>query len=182
MKAPAAGHLLIAQPDLLDPNFMRSVVYLVEHNADGVMGLVINRPLELSLGSIWEHCPQACSDWQCCASGGPVEPHKGLLLHGFTSLPGAYDLGHGVALGGDPGDLKQRLSLHQGLQQPGVNGPRLFLGHCGWSRQQLADEICQGSWVVRQGHPHVLLDPSPDKDLWSTLIRAGEDLPRPHPN
>ncbi|MHC5067916.1 MAG: YqgE/AlgH family protein [Planctomycetota bacterium] len=177
MSRAHAGMLLIASPILVDPNFMRSVVYLIEHDEDGCLGLIINRPLDLTLGQVWEDCPPALNDLAACAEGGPVERAKGLLIHGHTDLTGCHPLAPGLAIGGDD----QALTAHCSARRLD-NGPRLFLGHAGWDPSQLDDEIINGSWIVRHGHPRLLLDTNPASDLWQELVHAGDAPPPPSLN
>ena len=173
---PAAGTILVASPSLSDANFMRSVVYLLEHNDAGSMGLIINRPLDMPLSSIWEDVPSGLAGACVAAEGGPVERERGLLLHGRPNLPGCQTLGSGVAIGGELAALGQ--SFAGGADG---NGPRLFLGHSGWGPGQLNDEVVEGAWLVRPGRlDHLLVAPS--GDLWRRLLDGGQVLPEPSVN
>jgi putative transcriptional regulator len=175
MRSPAPGALLIARPSLSDPHFLRTVVFLLEHNAGGSLGLIINRPLDLRLGDLWETCPEPLRSSRACGEGGPVERHKGLLIHGYTDIPGAFDLGVGLAVGGEDEPLSRRL----GQPRDDGLGPRLFLGHAGWGPGQLADEVAGDAWVVRRGHPSLVLDTEPADDLWQGLVGAGAEPVEP---
>src|SRR5687767_5830054 len=86
---PAAGMLLVASTTLSEPSFMRSVIYLLEHDEDGTLGFIINRPLDIALSDLWADCPAGLGAAKVAAEGGPVDRNKGLLLHGVASLPGA---------------------------------------------------------------------------------------------
>jgi putative transcriptional regulator len=174
---PVAGTFLVASSSLNDPNFMRSVIYLLEHGDAGTMGLIVNRPLDMPLSAIWDGVPAGLADAVIAAEGGPVERDRGLLLHGLADLPGCQRIGDGVAIGGDVAALAARFG--GGADQC---GPRLFLGHSGWGPGQLAQELEQGSWVVRPGHlDHLLV--SPPTDLWRRLIDGGgTGLPEPSVN
>jgi putative transcriptional regulator len=173
----APGRLLIAQPSLGDANFMRSVIYVLEHNSSGSLGLIINRPLEVVLGNLWDDCPPPLVQARLCGEGGPVDRHKGLLLHAVPSLAGSFDLGIGLALGGDRQALLQHFA-----NGPDETGPRLFLGHAGWGPGQLESEVADGAWLLRDGHPRLLLDAEPPDDLWAGLIAAGEEPAEPSVN
>lgn len=174
---PVAGTFLVASSSLNDPNFMRSVVYLLEHGDAGTMGLIVNRPLDMPLSTIWDGVPAGLAEATIAAEGGPVERDRGLLLHGLVDLPGCQRIGDGVAIGGDVAALAARFG--DGADQC---GPRLFLGHSGWGPGQLAQELEQGAWVVRPGHlDHLLV--SPPADLWRRLIDGGgTGLPEPSVN
>lgn len=166
------GVLLVASPLLTDPNFARSVVYVLEHNERGTLGLIINRPLDIAIGELWSDCPSPWRDQRRCGDGGPVERDKGLVLHGDIDLPDAMPLGAGLAVGGDTAALDPGDPL----------GPRLFLGHSGWSEGQLDSELAIGSWLVRNGNRHLALDPECSEGLWEELVRTNEEGPAPSTN
>lgn len=172
-----SGMLLVAHPMLADPNFMRSVVYLLEHNAGGTLGLICNRPLEMDLCEIWDDCPEELGRVRICAEGGPVERERGLLLHRLDDIPGSQEIAAGIYIGGAVDSLVDRQP-----EGPTVDGPRLFLGHAGWSEEQLQEEIRTGSWILRPGHPSLLLNPRPPEELWKDLIGAGPARPDPSVN
>lgn len=177
MKTPRPGCLLVAKPMLSDPHFMRSVVFLLEYNEGGALGLVINRPLQLPLGELWEECPEQLGTMRLCGEGGPVDRDKGLLLHRNLTLTGAFDLGCGLAVGGDPLALGQRFSAG-----PNESGPRLYLGHAAWAPEQLESEIQEGSWLVRRGNPALVIEAEPAEDVWQELIAAGPETQGPSLN
>lgn len=174
---PAAGSFLVASGALGDPSFLRSVVYLIEHNDAGSMGVIINRPLDMALSSIWEDAPAGLADAAVAAEGGPVERDRGILLHGLTTLPGCQPIGKGLAVGGEVAALAARFA-----GGPTPAGPRLFLGHSGWAPGQLDGEVGEGAWVVRPGVlDHVLR--APPEDLWKRLLAGGgSGMPEPSLN
>ncbi len=172
---PVAGALLVATPVLDDPHFLRSVVWLAEHGEDGTLGFIINRPLEMPMSDLWEACPPSLADLQCAGEGGPVERHKGLLVHGIGTLADAAPLHHGLYVGGSIQALADR--WRGGAD---AMGPRLFLGHSGWSPGQLEREIAAGAWLVRPGKLEQVLIPPVDGDaLWKqlTLLRPVDEGP-----
>jgi len=173
---PASGTVLVASRLLGDPSFMRTVVYLVEHDHDGSLGFIVNRPLDILLGDLWQECPSDLSAIRIAAEGGPVDRHKGLLLHGCADISGAQAMGGGVSVGGDLEELVKRFA-----NGPGALGPRLLLGHSGWTAGQLDNEIAQGAWVVRPATPDVLLTALPPATLWQQLLDGGT-LPEPSLN
>jgi putative transcriptional regulator len=173
---PLAGTFLVAATTLEDPNFMRSVVYLLEHNDAGSMGLIVNRPLDAPLSSIWDGVPAGLAESQVAAEGGPVERDRGLLLHGLADLPGSQRISAGLAIGGELAALAERFAA--GADR---SGPRLFLGHAGWGRGQLAHELEQGAWLVRPGQlDHLLV--APPAELWRRLLDGGQGMPEPSVN
>ncbi len=167
-----AGRLLVASPLLKDANFGRSVVYMIEHNDRGAMGVIVNRPLEVALGEIWVDCPEALTELRCCAEGGPVGRDMALLLHDDADLDGAVALSGDLAIGGD------RDALVTAGQDPARKlRARLFLGHAGWSAGQLEGELQQGGWLLRRPHHHWVLDTCDPEELWQDLIDCGNPLP-----
>lgn len=165
---PEAGCVLVAGRALSDPNFMRSVVYLMEHDSGGTLGFIINRPVDIVLRDLWAECPSRLGGIRIACEGGPVERQKGLLLHGCPDLPGCQPMGLGLAIGGDLDALVERFQ-----DGPDPRGPRLFLGHSGWGPGQLANEIDEGAWIVRPGSPELLLHNVPDAQLWQSLLDDG---------
>lgn len=131
--------LLVASPDLNDPNFARSVVYLLEHDAHGALGVIINRATDVRVDEHFESL--GSSVWQppVFFEGGPVSP-GGVVALGSTNLepPTVVDL--------------------DTIMDNGASVPsqlRVFLGYAGWSASQLDEELIQGSWIpvdtVRSG-------------------------------
>jgi putative transcriptional regulator len=166
---PASGCILIATPELTDPHFVRTVVFLLEHGQTGTLGFIVNRPLPTPLGEIWSDAPSGLAGAVAAAEGGPVQRTEGLLLHGCPALSGAQEMPLGCAVGGDLDALAARYP--SGCDH---TGPRLFLGHSGWTAGQLEHEIAQGAWLVRTGSLNLLLDNQPPALLWRKLLE------RPH--
>lgn len=175
---PRSGVLLVATPQLTDPNFVRTVIYLLDHGDGGSLGFIVNRPLELPLSELWTEAPVGLAESHLAAEGGPVDKHKGLLLHCDTTLAGAQPMGEGVAIGGDLTALAERWATGGDL-----SGPRLFLGHSGWTAGQLQNEIDEGAWVVRPGRLDLLLGPQPSELLWQQLLEGrASGMPDPSLN
>jgi putative transcriptional regulator len=170
--------LLVASPQLTDPNFVRTVVFLLDHGDKGTLGFVINRPLSQPLSEIWSEVPEGIAEAKAAAEGGPVDRTKGLLLHGCTDLPGAQTMASGIAVGGDLDALAER--YRDGCD---ATGPRLFLGHSGWLAGQLENELREGAWLLRPGRRELLLDILPQANLWQLAMenRLG-GLPDPSVN
>jgi putative transcriptional regulator len=164
---PRSGALLVASPQLHDVNFRRSVVYLLDHSKSGSLGFVVNRPLEVPLSELWNEVPAALADARIAADGGPVDRHRGLLLHSCLDLAGAQLMGEGVAVGGELDALAERYAAGSDS-----SGPRLFLGHSGWGPGQLEHEIEEGSWILRPGRVSLLIEAQPSDLLWKQLIEG----------
>jgi putative transcriptional regulator len=141
-------HLLCAVPQLLDPNFHRSVVFMLEYGEEGALGLVVNNVMPTSLQDVaqsldleWEGDPD-----ECIRLGGPVEPVRGWILHDQEEWdPVADNVAPGLMLTTSLEPL-----IQEGHAAFGANGSRylFLLGYAGWGPGQLEDEIAAGSWVV----------------------------------
>ncbi len=130
------------------------------------MGLILNRSLTSSIDEIWEDCPNDLLGMKICAEGGPVDREQGLLLHGFNDIDDACPLGDRLYAGGSVTQITEAMSTT-------VNcGPRLFLGHTGWGPEQLEQEIDQGGWLIRDGHPSLLLQSNSQDGLWEELCSS----------
>lgn len=174
---PAAGMLLVASPALGEPTFMRTVIYLLEHDDDGTLGFIVNRPLDIPLSDLWADCPAGLGGAKVAAEGGPVDRNKGLLLHGCIDLAGAQEMAPGIAVGGDLEALARRYA-----KGPDRSGPRLFLGHSGWAPGQLAGELAEGAWILRPGTSDLVLGARPPGQLWQHLLDGKTGLPEPSLN
>ena len=149
------GVLLVASPILGDPNFRRTVVYVLDHRTDGSVGVVLNRPSDVTLLDVLPQWFDLASAPRILFVGGPVETNAALCLAearagvtppGWTEVSGPVGL---ADLDTDPGAVER--DLHQ---------VRVFAGYAGWGAGQLAEEIAEGAWLVVAGHPaDVFADP-----------------------
>ena len=163
-----APSLLVAMPDLADPNFRRTVVLLVHHDEDGTVGLVLNRKSELSA---FDLCESLDVEWQgdpeCPVSwGGPVQPNTGWVVAGddvLASLPEATPFADGLHFAGSLDALR----WVAGEPPPKL---RLFLGYAGWGPGQLEAELAAGAWVVAPFSDPPVFDVA-DDDLWAHAWR-----------
>ncbi|MEZ5099463.1 MAG: YqgE/AlgH family protein [Thermoleophilia bacterium] len=160
---PLAGQLLVAVPALGDPNFWRTVVLLVEHTPEGAMGLVLNRPTELTVAEAVEPLAALVEDGACVHYGGPVQPEAVLALAEFddVALAAAPALGRVGFLGADPDP--DELGPH-------VLRARVFAGYAGWGPGQLEGELGESAWVVAPATPDDVFSEDPG-DLWRTVLR-----------
>jgi putative transcriptional regulator len=166
------GRLLVAEPMLGDPNFDRTVVFVVEHTTEGALGLVLNRPTGLLVAEALPDWRHLVADPPVIHVGGPVEERSGWCLARVT------DLEHEgfVPVLGDLGLLD--LSLDPDLLGGLVTELRLFAGYSGWGPGQLDVELASESWIVvdaEVGDPFL-----PDGEaLWSRILaRQGGTLAR----
>ena len=155
-----ARKLLVATPLIGDGNFDHSVVLLLEHTAEGAVGIVLNRPSSLVVSELltgWEHVPGVLF------SGGPVSPES--LIGLSLEWPGSAESGWTRILG-DVGSVDLSLGAEQLAGRPGL---RLFFGYAGWDAEQLDGEIASGAWFVVDPEPGDVLTDDPD-DLWRSVL------------
>lgn len=170
------GQLLVATPELDDPNFSHTVVYMVQHDASGAVGVVINRVLGAGpLGKLLEGLGvEEGSDSAAeirVHYGGPVEPGRGVMLH-------SPDYSEDDPLVVD--DLAAFSFSLKALRDIALgHGPRqsLFaLGYAGWAPDQLEEEIARGSWFTIRPDAALLFDDAIDTKWQRALARGGVDL------
>src|SRR5437588_2680681 len=136
-----SGQLLIAGPGLLDPNFWRTVVLIVEHTEEGAFGLVLNRPSETSVGEAVHELEELVDPTEPLFIGGPVQPSSVIVLGEFEDPDNAALIAFG-----DVGVLGTSATGDQPVA--GVRNGRAFAGHAGWGPQQLDNEIERGDWIL----------------------------------
>ena len=164
MKIPVAkGKLLVALPTLLDPNFRQSVVLVCEHGPEGTLGLVINRPTELELGSLLEEYPDLNAAGRVYA-GGPVGKNILLVLRRGPNSPVGQRILQDVFLGKDLEPLKDPNALNENEEF------RCFTGYAGWTLNQLNNEIESGAWHILDADSSLVFDADPAV-LWQEMIR-----------
>jgi putative transcriptional regulator len=160
----ARGQLLVAGPTLLDPNFWRTVVLVVEHTDEGALGLVLNRPSETVVSDAVPELEKMIDGEDLLYIGGPVQPAAVIVLARFedpsdSALIAFEDVG--VLGSGDP---TESATIVEG---------RAFVGHAGWGSGQLDSEIERGDWILEPARHRDVFAESP-RDLWaSVLTRKG---------
>ena len=156
------GQLLVATPEMKDPRFAESVIYMVKHDADGAMGLIINKPL--AKGLIDDLLKSSGSEAKGSQQdivihyGGPVSPRQGFMLHSDDSLlKSSTKVTDGIAM---TADVKMLEAL------AGGKGPRqsLFMfGYAGWAPGQLEAELKTNSWFILPGDKALIFGGDADK-------------------
>jgi putative transcriptional regulator len=142
MIEPAPGILLISDPFLRDPNFMRTVVFLCEHQDQGSFGFVLNRKYE---NTIDELIPELDGHKIPVYYGGPVQMDTIHFLHQYPDdIPGGLEVINGVYWGGDFEKVVEMIK-NEKLEQ---NKIRFYIGYSGWSGGQLDDELKEKSWLT----------------------------------
>lgn len=162
------GSLLIATPQLQDPNFMQSVVFMIEHDQEGAFGLILNRPMQLTMQQLWQQLESSdCPLDAFVRSGGPVSGPL-LALHPFAQFSDR-EIMTGVHLTSDREPL-------QNLLRQGKPPVHLYIGYAGWGKEQLDGELEVGGWLTLPATPKIIFAEETD-DLWHNAIRkSGEQF------
>ena len=162
MDAPdtLANQLLIALPALADPHFARSVAIICQHDADGAMGVVINRPSEYTLGEVFQQMGIDCDNAALCAqpvlAGGPVHPERGFVLHDRTQQGGMGEWDSSLAISDELAVTTSRDILEAMARGNGPKHATVALGCAGWGAGQLENELIENSWLTAPVAPDVL--------------------------
>ena len=137
------GQLLIAAPILLDPNFRRSVVLVIEHSAEGALGVILNRPTELAVADAVPELAEL--DDGCVFAGGPVQPQAVIALAEYSGAPPEGAVCGPIAPVGIESDMDTLADR--------VTRVRVYAGYSGWGEGQLEDELEEDSWFVEPALP-----------------------------
>jgi putative transcriptional regulator len=160
--APA---LLISMPQLLDPNFARTVVLLCEHHREGAFGLVLNRPSDTAAATAVQLQPPPARDsgvqlW----FGGPVEPQRGWILTADEPAEAdAVEVSDGLYLSTSPQVLRR-------LIEDGAGRSRVLTGYAGWGAGQLDAELAASAWLTTEVELDLVFD-TPAEHMWEAAIR-----------
>lgn len=169
-----AGQFLIAMPQMKDPRFARSVVYLCAHSAEGAMGLVVNRLFDgLTFRELLEQLGIEMGP-ECEAirvhTGGPVEGGRGFVLHSDDYMhDSSMRVQDGIALTATV-DVLRAIALGAGPEKS-----ILALGYAGWSAGQLDAEIKENSWLNVPADPALLFGTEPDRKWDAAIHKLGVD-------
>lgn len=179
MELPTANfthQLLIAMPAMADPRFVRTLTYIFQHDENGAVGLVINKPLELPLRQLLTEIrlpplsPQVAGD-QPVLAGGPVQPEVGFVLH-----PGQGPWSSSREVGGDICVTNSRDILDAISQGHGPKDYLVALGYAGWSAGQLEQEMAENAWLTCPPDHELLFDLPFDARWAAAAQRIGVDL------
>ncbi|MFP4154989.1 MAG: YqgE/AlgH family protein [Halothiobacillaceae bacterium] len=163
-------HLLIAMPGMGDENFTHAVAYICEHNERGAMGLVINHPMELSMGEIFDHMEITCTIESIRSrpvfSGGPVQVERGFVLH---TPNGDWD--SSMSITDEIGLTTSRDILQAMAEGAGPGLSLIALGYAGWGEGQLEREIQENVWLSTPATREILFD-IPVEQRWQAAAGA----------
>ena len=163
-----AGTLLLANTDLHEPTFRRSVIYIVEHNDGGTLGVILNRPSETAVYNVLPQWTTLAGKPKTMFIGGPVKRDAALCLAVLRvgavadDVPGLRHVDGRMAmvdLDADPETIA-----------PAVEGVRIFAGYSGWTIGQLENEIERDDWIVLSALPSDVLVEA-RADLWGRVLR-----------
>jgi putative transcriptional regulator len=168
-------HFLIAMPAMADPNFARTLTYICEHNEQGALGIVINRPLDMTLKSLFERIDIPLDAHQFAGLpvyfGGPVQTDRGFVLHRPVGSWQATLAVH---------DELGLTSSRDVLQSVGGEGaPEAFLvslGYAGWASGQLEYELAQNAWLTVAADPQIIFNLPPEERLAAAMQLLGFDF------
>lgn len=170
-------HFLIAMPGMVDPNFSRSLTYICEHNENGALGLVVNRPTDMTLSRLFKSLALPLTSRRLAKApvlnGGPVQTDRGFVLHhpvgewkstlpvsSGVALTTSMDILEAVAAGAGPAKLL------------------LTMGYSGWSAGQLEQEILQNAWLTVQAEERILFELPAEERMAAAMSLLGVDYAR----
>lgn len=158
------GQLLIAEPSLIgDTSFNRSVILLADHNNEGSVGFIINKPLRYSIKDL---VPEIHANFRIY-NGGPVEQDNLYFIHNVPELiPNSIEISNGIFWGGDF-ELTAEL-INSGIIKK--NNIRFFLGYTGWDAQQIEDEIHTNSWIISENFSKNKIIGKSSNNFWKEKI------------
>jgi putative transcriptional regulator len=164
MEEPNTGKLLIAEPFLKDPNFMRTVILLCEHQDEGSFGFVLNRAFESTLDELVPDLEGLSLPVQY---GGPVQMDTIHFLHQYPEeIPGSFKVTDDVYWGGDFNMAIEQ--LREGKLDAGRI--RFFIGYSGWTSGQLNDELKEKSWLISNSTSKLIFHRN-IQEIWKDSIR-----------
>jgi putative transcriptional regulator len=173
------NQFLIAMPGMEDDNFSRAVVYLCEHSANGALGLVINRPTDITLKSLFAKVELSLDRDEFAAQpvffGGPVQTERGFVLHEKSGVEGSL---YTSTLSIPGGSLEMTTSKDVLEALANGAGPRrvlITLGYSGWSAGQLEEEIGRNGWLTVDADPAVIFDTPVEQRYDRALSLLGFD-------
>lgn len=169
------NHFLIAMPAMEDPNFARTVAFVAEHGEDGALGVIINRPIDMTIKGLFERVEIPFEHTELGERpvyfGGPVQTDRGFVLHrpagGWQS---SLKVGSDIALTSSK-DILLALSA-EGKPEDLL----ISLGYSGWSAGQLEDELAQNAWLSVPADPRIIFDVPPEGRFDAAMQLLGIDF------
>jgi len=174
-----ANHFLIAMPSMTDPNFARTLTYVCEHNAEGALGIIVNKPLGIDLSTLFERVSMPLTRAERLEQyrgrpvyfGGPVQTDRGFVLHrpagrwqstlvvtSEIALTSSRDILESMSEKGEPADVL------------------VSLGYAGWAPGQLEWELSQNAWLTVAAQPDIIFSLPPEARLPAAMKLLGIDF------
>lgn len=170
-----SNHFLIAMPTLEDPNFHHTTTYICEHDADGALGVVINRPLDIQLGEILLHMDIHTDDVEIASRpvymGGPVQSDRGFVLH---EPIGEWEATLKVT--DTIGITSSRDILAAIAAGEGPDNSIITLGYAGWGAGQLEQELAANTWLSGPADRNIVFNTPPERRWLEAAALIGVDL------
>ena len=169
------NHFLIAMPGLQDPNFTRTITYVCEHNDQGTMGIVVNRPMNLVLGEMLEQLDIEATEPSALEIpvylGGPVQTDRGFVLHnGDPTWDSTLQITSEVNVTTSK-DILEAISRGHGPEHI-----LIVLGYAGWSSGQLEQEMSANAWLSGPANDEILFHMPPEKRWLAAARLLGVDM------
>ncbi|HET6586728.1 MAG TPA: YqgE/AlgH family protein [Oleiagrimonas sp.] len=170
-----AGQFLIAMPGMGDPNFVQGVTLVCQHNEEGAIGLLVNRPAQVTLGQVLEQMNLDCDDDdinnQSVLQGGPVQPERGFVLHsGDPSWEASYRIDARWSVTTSR-DILVAVAAGEGPQHAVV-----ALGYAGWEAGQLDQEIRDNAWLTVRADNRIVFDTALEQRWSAAASLVGIDV------
>lgn len=166
------NHFLIAMPSMADPNFGGSLVFVAEHSEKGALGLVVNRPMEIDLSTLFERIDlQMLGDSPARSPvfyGGPVQTDRGFVLHQPVGQWNST-----VMVSDELGLTSSKDVLEAVAEGRGPDRLMVLLGYSGWGPGQLEDEISRNAWLTVPASPEVIFDAPVDERVHRAYALLG---------
>ncbi|MDD4911662.1 MAG: YqgE/AlgH family protein [Sideroxydans sp.] len=169
------NHFLIAMPAMTDPFFAKSLTYVCEHNDEGAMGIVVNRPISLNLSELFAQINMPLTQPELedmpVHFGGPVQTDRGFVLH---NAGGQWQSTLKV---NDKIELTTSKDILQAVGEgTGPSNLLITLGYAGWSEGQLEQELAANAWLSVPATEHILFDLPADEKLAAAMALLGVDF------
>lgn len=169
------NHFLIAMPNMADPYFANSLTYICEHNENGALGIMINRPIDLTLQSLFEQVGLTLNRDDLfnlpVYFGGPVQMDRGFVLH----QPGG-SWQSSLLINDDLAFTTSKDILTAMMEGSGPEKILVTLGYAGWEAGQLETEIAANGWLSVEADPAIIFDLPPEERLAAAMERLGVDV------
>ena len=170
-------HFLIAMPNMADPHFARTLTYICEHNDQGALGIVVNRPIDMTLHALFERLALTLENSEIATApiyfGGPVQTDRGFVLHAPTGQWHSTLRVRDVIGLTTSKDILEAVGRGEGPQKLLVT-----LGYAGWAPGQLEHELTQNAWLTVEARDAIIFDLPAEERLPAAMELLGLDFAR----